>query len=67
MPDNSFDAAADALSRDLSEGRILEWAELYALNALPVNERQALDAAVDAAEPAVRQEFLKRVIDAGRL
>ena len=61
MPDNSFDAAADALSRDLSEGRILEWAELYALNALPVNERQALDAAVEAAEPAVRQEFLKRV------
>ena len=61
MPDNSFDAASDALNRDLSEGRILEWAELYALNALPRDERQALDTALEAAEPAVRQEFLKRV------
>ncbi|WP_342024070.1 anti-sigma factor [Arthrobacter citreus] len=61
MPDNSFDAASDALNRDLSEGRLLEWAELYALNALPSNERQALDTALEEAEPAVRNEFLKRV------
>ena len=61
MPDNSFDAAPDALNKDLSEGRLLEWAELYALNALPQNERQALDTALEEADPAVRREFLKRV------
>ena len=61
MPDNSFDAASDALNKDLSEGRLLEWAELYALNALPQNERQALDTALEEADPSVRREFLKRV------
>lgn len=64
MTDNSFDAASDALNKDLSEGRLLEWAELYALNALPQNERRAVDAALEEADPAVRREFLQRVWDA---
>lgn len=61
MPDKSFDAASGALSKDLAEGRLLEWAELYALNALPENERQIVDKGLEAADPAVRQAFLKRV------
>lgn len=61
MPDNSFDAASDALNRDLSEGRLLEWAEVYALNALPREEQQAVDDALEQADSAVRQAFLTRV------
>lgn len=61
MPDNSFDAASDALNEDLSEGRLLEWAEVYALNALPQNEQQAVDGALAKAAPDVRQAFLARV------
>lgn len=61
MPDKSFDAASEALTKDLAEGRLLEWAELYALNALPENERHIVDKGLEAADPAVRQAFLKRV------
>lgn len=61
MPDNSFDAASDALNRDLSEGRLLEWAEVYALNALPREDQQAVDDALEQADPAARAAFLKRV------
>ncbi|WAP52716.1 anti-sigma factor [Arthrobacter sp. ATA002] len=61
MTDNSSDAAPDAPGRDLSEGRLLEWAELYALNALPRDERQDVDTALEEADPAVRRAFLERV------
>ncbi|MET4061508.1 anti-sigma-K factor RskA [Arthrobacter sp. UYP6] len=61
MPENSFDASSDALAVDLAEGRLLEWAEVYALNALPDEERQAVDAALEQADPEVRRSFLRRV------
>lgn len=61
MPENSFDASSDALDSDLAQGRVLEWAEVYALNALPEKDRQAVDAAVEQAEPDLRRAFLQRV------
>ncbi|MBO0909035.1 anti-sigma factor [Arthrobacter sunyaminii] len=61
MPENSFDASSDALYTDLADGRLLEWAEVYALNALPDDDRQAVDAALERADPGVRRSFLQRV------
>ena len=61
MPENSFDASSDPLSTDLAEGRLLEWAEVYALNALPEKDRQAVDAALEQADPGVRSSFIRRV------
>ena len=61
MPENSFDASSDVLREDLAQGRLLEWAEVYALNALPPDERQAVDAAVEQADPGIRSVFLRRV------
>lgn len=61
MPENSFDASSDALDSDLAQGRVLEWAEVYALNALPEKDRQAVDAAVEQADPDLRRTFLQRV------
>ncbi len=61
MSDNSFDASSDALNTDVAEGRLLEWAEVYALNALPENDRETVDAALEQASPDVRRSFLRRV------
>ena len=61
MPENSFDASSDALTVDLAEGRLLEWAEVYALNALSDSDRHAVDAAVEQADPDLRRSFLQRV------
>lgn len=61
MSENSFDASSDALESDLAQGRVLEWAEVYALNALPEKDRQAVDAAVEQADPDLRRTFLQRV------
>lgn len=61
MPDNSFDASSDALNTDVAEGRLLEWAEVYALNALPENDRETVDAALEQASPEIRRSFLRRV------
>lgn len=61
MPENSFDASAETLKTDLTEGRLLEWAEVYALNALPDDERQSVDAALEQTDPGTRRSFLRRV------
>ncbi|MBP3044578.1 anti-sigma factor [Arthrobacter jiangjiafuii] len=58
MPENS---AEDTLNQDLANGRLLEWAEVYALDALPREEQQAVDNALEQADPALRQAFLQRV------
>ncbi|WP_258062126.1 anti-sigma factor [Arthrobacter sp. B0490] len=52
---------ADDLETDLSRGHVLEWAELYALDAISAEERRVLDAFLEDAEPSVRSSFSERV------
>ncbi|MFC3299855.1 Regulator of sigK [Arthrobacter agilis] len=52
--------AAD-LETDLARGHVLEWAELYALDAISAEERRAIDAFVEDAAPAIRDTFADRV------
>lgn len=61
MPDNNFEASSDALSTDAAEGRLLEWAEVYALDALSDDDRRIMDAALEQADPDLRASFLRRV------
>ncbi len=49
------------LTHDLKNGLLLEWAELYALNALSDAERTQIEAHVAAADPATRDPFEARV------
>ncbi|MDQ0735560.1 anti-sigma factor [Arthrobacter agilis] len=52
---------ADDLDTDLARGHVLEWAELYALDAISDAERRVLEAFLEDAEPAVRAAFTERV------
>ncbi|WP_157940278.1 anti-sigma factor [Arthrobacter ruber] len=52
---------ADDLSTDLARGHVLEWAELYALDAISAEERRQLDGYLEDAEPAVGATFADRV------
>lgn len=63
MRDNNANAAhfADELQTDLDRGLVLEWAEVYALDALSEQERATLEAFVSAASPQIRQRFDDRV------
>ena len=44
---------ADDLGTDLARGHVLEWAELYALDAISADERRIIDAFLADADPAV--------------
>ncbi|MHA7281645.1 anti-sigma factor [Arthrobacter sp. TMS2-4] len=52
---------ADDLGTDLARGHVLEWAELYALDAVSADERRIIDAFLADADPAVHATFLERV------
>ncbi|MHA7241091.1 anti-sigma factor [Arthrobacter sp. TMS1-12-1] len=52
---------ADDLGTDLARGHVLEWAELYALDAISADERRVIEAFVADAGPAVSATFAERV------
>lgn len=52
---------ADNLRQDLDNGLALEWAEVYALDAVSDEERATLENHIAAADPEVRTEFHSRV------
>ncbi len=51
----------ESLTQDLNNNLLLEWAELYALDALPDGELAEIDAHVSGATPSARDEFQARV------
>lgn len=62
MQDNSlFDESTADLRQDLEGGRALEWAEMYALDALSDPERTVLEAHLSATDAAQREAFDDRV------
>ncbi|NOJ58517.1 anti-sigma factor [Arthrobacter sp. 260] len=62
MQDNSmFDESTADLRQDLEGGRALEWAEMYALDALSDPERTVLEAHLAAADAPEREAFDDRV------
>ncbi|AJT41502.1 anti-sigma factor [Psychromicrobium lacuslunae] len=52
---------AEEIRSDLAEGRVLELAELVALNAVDDAERALIDDHLQSADEAVRQDFARRV------
>ncbi|MBG6223744.1 anti-sigma-K factor RskA [Arthrobacter sp. CAN_A2] len=52
---------ADDLGTDLARGHVLEWAELYALDAISADERRTIDAFLADTDPAVGATFMERV------
>lgn len=50
-----------SLQDDLARGLLLEWAELYALNALPDDDKELIDQAVRSADDSTRRAFMARV------
>lgn len=52
---------ADDLDTDLARGHVLEWAELYALDAISAEERRVIDAFLEDADPSVNDTFAGRV------
>lgn len=52
---------ADDLGTDLARGHVLEWAELYALDAISTDERRGIDTFLADADPAVGATFSERV------
>ncbi|WP_434993658.1 anti-sigma factor [Arthrobacter sp. Ld5] len=52
---------ADDLGTDLARGHVLEWAELYALDAISADERRIIDAFLADVDPAVHATFRERV------
>lgn len=52
---------ADDLDTDLARGHVLEWAELYALDAISAEERQVIEAFLEDVDPAVGVTFADRV------
>ncbi|MUK01741.1 anti-sigma factor [Vibrio cholerae] len=52
---------ADDLDTDLARGHVLEWAELYALDAIEADERRIIDAFLEDADPAISTKFADRV------
>ncbi|MHA7142306.1 anti-sigma factor [Arthrobacter sp. Sr33] len=56
-----FDGSIDDLESDLTHGRVLDWAEMYALNALSDRELRAIEDYISAADPIQREAFDERV------
>lgn len=52
---------AEDLDTDLERGHVLEWSELYALDAITPEERARIDAFLTEAGPAVASAFTERV------
>jgi len=52
---------ADDLGTDLARGHVLEWAELYALDAISADERRVIEAFLADADPTVTSTFADRV------
>ncbi len=52
---------ADFIATDLAEGRVLELAEIYAVNAVTDAERMEIDEYISAASPELRHGFEDRV------
>ncbi|MDN4611011.1 anti-sigma factor [Arthrobacter burdickii] len=52
---------ADDLETDLARGHVLEWAELYALDAISADERRVLEAFLEDVDPAISATFADRV------
>lgn len=52
---------ADDLRQDLANGLALEWAEMYALDAVSEEERTTLEDYISDAPPAEREAFARRV------
>ncbi|MGV0110429.1 anti-sigma factor [Arthrobacter sp. CP30] len=52
---------ADDLDTDLARGHVLEWAELYALDAISAEERRVIEAFLEDVDPAVAATFADRV------
>ncbi|MEC5197993.1 anti-sigma-K factor RskA [Arthrobacter sp. PL16] len=52
---------ADDLETDLARGHVLEWAELYALDAISSEERWNIEAFLEDADPTTRTAFTERV------
>lgn len=52
---------ADDLETDLARGHVLEWAELYALDAIIAEERRVIDAFLQDADPSISASFADRV------
>lgn len=59
-----FDESFDDLEQDLANGRVVDWAEMYAMNALSDAEHKAIEHYVLAADPAEREAFDDRVLGA---
>ncbi|MEO5780224.1 MULTISPECIES: anti-sigma factor domain-containing protein [Arthrobacter] len=53
------------IATDLASGRLVDLAEIYALNAVDDAERDAIEAHLDAAPPAERLAFAERVRQTG--
>lgn len=56
-----FDGSLNDLEHDLTAGRVLDWAEMYALNALSDRERRTLESYISDADPIQREAFDERV------
>lgn len=52
---------ADDLDTDLARGHVLEWAELYALDAISAEERLMIEAFLEDADPSIKSTFADRV------
>ncbi|MBT1002979.1 anti-sigma factor [Paenarthrobacter sp. DKR-5] len=63
MSENNANAMhfSEDLATDLDRGLILEWAEIYALDALTEDERAAIDAFLASGPAQTRQLFTERV------
>ena len=54
-------AFGDTVAMDLASGRAVDLAELYALDAVTEQERQAIDSYIATAPETERRDFLERV------
>lgn len=52
---------ADDVRQDIADGRIDQWAELYALDAVSESERETIDQSISTASEDVRQSFEDKV------
>ena len=52
---------ADDLQTDLARGHVLEWAEIYALDAISAEERRVIDTFLEDADPVISGTFTERV------
>ncbi|MHA7292839.1 anti-sigma factor [Arthrobacter sp. HLT1-21] len=61
MQDHTFNDSANDFEQDLADGRAIEWAEMYALNALSDTEQTSIENYISSASPAQQEAFDERV------